>query len=161
MHYLVQSLNYRRDTGRVSELVDAAKVAAWGPKLVPFDGRRKVKVPLGPPRTDTDGNAFARTIDVVVEGNGDVFLVRAGSFRSGHTLINAQVEGSELIPLDNSATTPPSINRTWFVALCTSLFHRVTGKAPSASTEEADAAEESHEPTAAKASGRRKVTKRR
>jgi DnaJ family protein C protein 1 len=83
MHYLVQGVAYRRDTARVAELVGAAKAAAWGPRLVPVDGRRKVRVPLGPARADADGNAFAgRTIDVVVDGSGDVFLVRAAPARA-------------------------------------------------------------------------------
>jgi DnaJ family protein C protein 1 len=76
MHYLVQTLNYRRDTARVSELQSAARNAAWGPKLIPVDTQRKVKIPLGPPRVDENGNQFTgRTLDVVVEANGDVFIV--------------------------------------------------------------------------------------
>jgi DnaJ family protein C protein 1 len=72
LHYMVQKLNYNRDTGRVRELQSAARQAAWGPKLVPMEGRRKVKIPLGPQRED---GSIGRTIDVVVEGNGDVFFV--------------------------------------------------------------------------------------
>jgi DnaJ family protein C protein 1 len=79
LHYLVMRLNYARDVRRVAQLVDAARLAAWGPKLVPVDGRRKVKVPLsGAARADENGNVFSgRTIDVVVESSGDVFLVCA------------------------------------------------------------------------------------
>lgn len=43
LQYLVQSLNYKRDLGRIESIVSQARTAAWGAKLVPTsEGQRKV-----------------------------------------------------------------------------------------------------------------------
>jgi DnaJ family protein C protein 1 len=90
-------------------------------------------------------------------------------------LTHAQVEGAALIPLDNSAATPPAVSRTWFVALVTSLVRRATGKAPAAEGAAEEDGEDSTPGTpdseggpstggaraVEKAGGRRRATKRR
>lgn len=78
MHYLVQRVQYKSDLARVERFVRDAKAAAWGPKMIPVDGSRKVRIALGgPPRYDEDGNPVnARAIDMVVEGSGQVYIVR-------------------------------------------------------------------------------------
>lgn len=78
LHYLVQRLNYKKDLARIERFVSDARSAAWGPKMIPVEGRRKVKVSLGgQARYDEDGNPInGRSIDMVVEGSGDVFIVR-------------------------------------------------------------------------------------
>jgi DnaJ homolog subfamily C member 1 len=43
LHYLIQRLNYKRDKVRVEKIMQAARVAAWGPKLIAIEGRRKVR----------------------------------------------------------------------------------------------------------------------
>lgn len=42
LQYLVQKVNYRRDLEKVRQTMRAARLAAWGPKMVPLEGRRKV-----------------------------------------------------------------------------------------------------------------------
>jgi DnaJ homolog subfamily C member 1 len=77
MHYLVQKISYGSDLKRIERFQSDAKLAAWGPKLTPIEGKRKARVPVGPARVDEDGNMFAaRAIDMVVEGSGAVYIVR-------------------------------------------------------------------------------------
>lgn len=52
LQYLVQRINYRRDLKRIERIVGKAKAAAWGPKMIPVNGKRKVRsLPFtyGPP----------------------------------------------------------------------------------------------------------------
>ena len=42
LHYVVLHLNYKRDLERVEHIINQAKLAAWGPKMLPVGGRRKV-----------------------------------------------------------------------------------------------------------------------
>ena len=42
-HYIVQRLNYARDIARVKFIIREAKAAAWGQKMSPIEGRRKVR----------------------------------------------------------------------------------------------------------------------
>ena len=92
LQYLVQKVNYRRDLEKVRQTMRDARLAAWGPKMVPLGERRKVcrfqdrvvlvgtplqvKVNLGGgPRIDEGGNIVpGRMVDMVVDGNG-VYLV--------------------------------------------------------------------------------------
>jgi DnaJ homolog subfamily C member 1 len=39
---LVQRMNYTRDLQRIEKIRGEARSAAWGPKLVPSEGQRKV-----------------------------------------------------------------------------------------------------------------------
>ena len=43
LQYLVQRINYKRDLQRIERIVGKAKAAAWGPKMIPTNGRRKVR----------------------------------------------------------------------------------------------------------------------
>ncbi|KAI9448023.1 DnaJ-domain-containing protein [Lactarius indigo] len=112
LHYIVQHLNFKRDLARIEHIVGQAKLVAWGPKMIPSSSRRKVKVNLGgPPRLDEDGNVIlGRSIDVVVESNGDVFMLESDG---GQTPINA------------TAATAPSLQSTWFLSLVTVLISRL------------------------------------
>jgi len=87
----------------------------------PIEGKRKVKVSMGGRAfPGEDGNATSgKMLEMVVEGQ-NVYIVEANG---------------ELLPLDNSAATPPSFGRTWFVALVTSIFWKVKSKANGASGE--------------------------
>ena len=40
---MVQSINYKRDLQRIERIVGKAKAAAWGPKMIPVNGKRKVR----------------------------------------------------------------------------------------------------------------------
>lgn len=39
-------MNYKRDLGRIQQLTENAKLAAWGPKMIPLDERKKVCICL-------------------------------------------------------------------------------------------------------------------
>ncbi|KAI9467024.1 DnaJ-domain-containing protein [Lactarius psammicola] len=114
LQYIVQHINFKRDLIRIEHILGQAKLVAWGPKMIPSSSRRKVKVNLGgPPRLDEDGNVIqGRSIDVVVESNGDVFMVQLES-------------DGEQTPINATAATAPSLRSTWFLALVTVLISRV------------------------------------
>lgn len=103
LQYLVQILNYKRDLRRVELAIQDAKLAAWGPKMEPLQGKRKVKVNLGGgPRQDEDGNVAAgKMLDMVVEQDNVFILDPSGSLHL----------------LDTSSATPAAISRTWFIGL--------------------------------------------
>ena len=42
LQYLVQRMNYNRDLKRIEWIVGQARQAAWGAKLNPIEGQRKV-----------------------------------------------------------------------------------------------------------------------
>lgn len=42
LHYVIQRMNYKRDLERIEQILDQAKLAAWGPKMIPVGSRRKV-----------------------------------------------------------------------------------------------------------------------
>ena len=98
VHYTIQRINYRNDLARIDRFVSEARSAAWGPRMVPLEGKRKVRPHLnlmanpreligagcdqvrvnmgGRAYLDEDGNVVpGRQLDMVVEGN-DVFIVR-------------------------------------------------------------------------------------
>jgi DnaJ homolog subfamily C member 1 len=37
-------MNYTRDVKRIEKIMGDARLAAWGPKLIPVEGKRKVCV---------------------------------------------------------------------------------------------------------------------
>lgn len=78
LQYIVLHMNYKRDLVRIERISKDARLAAWGPKLIPVDGQRKVKVNLGGNMSrDEDGNVVnrGRLIDMVVDQDGSVFFV--------------------------------------------------------------------------------------
>ncbi|KAF9780123.1 DnaJ-domain-containing protein [Thelephora terrestris] len=102
LQYMVQKLNYAKDVERIERIRHDARTTAWGNRLVPPEGQKKVRVNLGGRiRFDEDGNALpGKMIDMVVEGE-NVYIAEDG----------------ELILLDASSATPASLNNTWFVGL--------------------------------------------
>jgi len=115
LHYLIQHMNYKRDLARVEYIISQAKQAAWGPKMLPVGSRRKVKVNLsGPSRFDEDGNVIGgKSIDMVVESNGDVFMLEADG---------------EQTPINASAATRPSLRNTWSITLVAALLDKMLGR---------------------------------
>ncbi|CAK5275597.1 unnamed protein product [Mycena citricolor] len=98
-HYMAQRVNYKNDLERIDRIVKEAQLAAWGPKLVPIDGQRKVKVNLG------GQGSQGRLIDMVVDLD-NVYILDDG----------------ELHLLDSSTATVPAVANTWFIALVRSLY---------------------------------------
>src|ERR1700753_1794418 len=72
LQYTVQKLNHKRDMERIDRLVKAARAVAWGPKGIPVDGKRKVRVPLSGNLNDDEGRG--RMVELMVEKD-QVFLV--------------------------------------------------------------------------------------
>jgi len=112
LQYVVQRMNYKRDLARIKHILEQAKLAAWGPKMIPSGSRRKVKVNLGgPPRLDEDGNVVpGRSIDMIVESNGEVIMLEADG---------------EQTPINSAAANPPSLRSTWAVSLVTTLTGKI------------------------------------
>lgn len=75
LQYLIKSINYKKDLERIELIVAKAKSAAWGPKMVPLPGKRKVRVNLGEARDENGEVTGSKFLDMIVEGS-DVFLVR-------------------------------------------------------------------------------------
>ncbi|KAK7060570.1 hypothetical protein VNI00_001336 [Paramarasmius palmivorus] len=111
LQYVVQKMNYKRDLARIEHVTREARLAAWGTKMVPIEGQRKVKVNLGgPPRMDEDGNVVGgRMLDMVVSGNAVYILDPTG----------------DMHPVDASTAVPAAISRTWFLSLLRSLFQSI------------------------------------
>ncbi|KAF8845860.1 DnaJ-domain-containing protein [Paxillus ammoniavirescens] len=109
LQYLVQKMNHNRDLKKVRQTIRDARLAAWGQKLIPLEGRRKVKVNLGGgARVDGNGDVVpGKMIDMVVDGD--------------HVYI---WEPSGLHLLDETSATPPAISRTWFISLLCSLLQK-------------------------------------
>jgi len=115
LQYMIQRINYKRDLQRIEDIINRARLAAWGPKLVPLPGKRKVKVGLGAGK-DEDGNADSKQLDMVVEGD-DVFILE---------------RGGAMIPISASTATIPSIGHTWFISLIKGLYHKVVSRSTQA-----------------------------
>jgi len=142
LHYVIQRINYQNDLKRIEKFVRDARLAAWGPKMIPQEGKKKVKVAVGGRAyRDEEGNVYpAKQLDMIVEG-GDVYILEPDG---------------QLLSLDDGAASPPSIRRTWFVALVLSIVetvkHRASGK-----TNSEPAPQESPEPV----NGRRTRSKKK
>ncbi|KAG6869270.1 hypothetical protein C0993_000023 [Termitomyces sp. T159_Od127] len=104
LHLLVQKMNYKKDLERIDRIRQQARTTAWGPKAIPLEGQRKVKVNLSGEESTNN-----RWIDLVVEGQNVYILDSSG---------NMEI-------LDASAATPPSVYNTWFIALIMSLVRKV------------------------------------
>ncbi|PCH41045.1 DnaJ-domain-containing protein [Wolfiporia cocos MD-104 SS10] len=140
LQYVVQSINYKRDLARIETIVGLARSAAWGSKLTPLEGQKKVKVNLGGGlRVDEDGNVVSgKMVDMAVEGP-NVYIVDSDNI---------------LLPVNADSATPPSIKRTWFVALVLALYvkvarrtdHQSNGEDALGDSEEADDASASETP---------------
>ncbi|PPR07048.1 hypothetical protein CVT26_005249 [Gymnopilus dilepis] len=117
LQLFVQRFNYRKDLARIEFITRKAKAAAWGPKMIPVKGQRKVRVNLGESRDDegeVSGNKF---VDMVVEDPHVYLLEPSGDMHL----------------IDASTAVKPTITNTWFISLLRSLFHKVTGKKPAVS----------------------------
>ncbi|KAJ7590901.1 DnaJ domain-containing protein [Mycena floridula] len=122
MQYIVQGLNYKRDLQKVERIIAEAKLAAWGTKMVPIEGARKVRISAGE-RHDEDGRALGgRTIDMVVE-NQQVYILDP----SGEKHL-----------LDTSAAVPAGISRLWIPVLLNSWFRKFVPEKTTSNDSESD-----------------------
>nr|GAT59925.1 predicted protein [Mycena chlorophos] len=107
--YAAQHVNSRRDLARIEDIVRQARQVAWGPRMVPVEGQRKVKVNLG---GGPESEAPERWISMVVDANNVYFLHPDGDM--------------EL--LDASTATQPAISSTWFIVLVRSSYQLAFGR---------------------------------
>ncbi|KAF8195803.1 DnaJ domain-containing protein [Mycena galopus ATCC 62051] len=145
-HHIVQHINYRNDLKRVERFVKEAQLAAWGPKLIPIEGQRKVKVNVAA-RADEDGESVRkRWVDMVVDAKNVYILDPSG----------------EMHVLDKSTATPPAFANTWFFALVKSLYQnvvdRVTGPPKERTSPEPEGDDDDESGTASEAPGSGTVT---
>ncbi|KAJ1309207.1 hypothetical protein OPQ81_004876 [Rhizoctonia solani] len=114
LQYFVQKMNYTRDLERVRDLVNRAKLAAWGPRMIPVEGTRKVRIPATQASAEemSYGAGNTRTIELVVKGDGTVW--------------HNTSDGEELF--DESILHKPAFSSTWAPSLVKSLIGKVTGK---------------------------------
>lgn len=106
LQLLVQRINYKRDLERIEKVRGEARSAAWGPKLVPNVGKRKVKINLG---TQHEDGGNTKWIDMVVDGQ-DVYILDPSG---------------EMHLLDSSSAVKPTLSNTWFLVLVKSLYLKV------------------------------------
>ncbi|CAA7259842.1 unnamed protein product [Cyclocybe aegerita] len=113
LQYVVQRFNYKKDLARIEVIVGKAKAAAWGPKMIPVNGQRKVRVNLGDSYED-GYSAGAKFLDMVVDEQHVYLLEPSGDMHL----------------IDASTATPASISNTWFIVLVRSLYHKAAGVKP-------------------------------
>ncbi|PFH52799.1 hypothetical protein AMATHDRAFT_139079, partial [Amanita thiersii Skay4041] len=101
LQYIIQRINYKRDSKRVQHIIREAQLAAWGPRLVPVAGQRKVKVNIGLQRHEDGFIEGSKFIDMVVETNAVYILDPSG----------------EMHIVDESTATKPEFSKTWAFAL--------------------------------------------
>ncbi|KDR83660.1 hypothetical protein GALMADRAFT_235985 [Galerina marginata CBS 339.88] len=111
LQYVIQRINYRKDLERIDFITGKAKAAAWGPKMIPVNGQRKVRVNLGDAR-DEDGEVLGtKWLDMIVEDSHVYLLEPSGDMHL----------------IDSSTALRPAIGNTWFLTLLKSLFTKATG----------------------------------
>lgn len=70
----MQSINYKKDLQRIETIIARARSAAWGAKLTPIVGQRKVRVGLGD-SVDSEGEYVgSKFVDMIVDEH-NVYLV--------------------------------------------------------------------------------------
>ncbi|KAJ7781150.1 DnaJ domain-containing protein [Mycena metata] len=107
-HYVVQHINYRSDLQRIHRFVKEAQLAAWGPKLIPVEGQRKVKVNV----SGADEDSRKRWLDMVVDAKNVYILDPSGDMHL----------------LDASTATRPAFTNTWFIALVKSYYYKAVDR---------------------------------
>jgi len=149
---MVHRMNYSRDLARIETITREARTAAWGNKLIPGDGQKKVKINLsGGHRFDENGDMVGgRMLEMIVDGN-DVFI---------------SDDNGALIKVDASTAVRPSISDTWILKHVKRLFHtvirrdqamRVTQESESDDASTSEMSSSDHQGTATK--GRRAAVK--
>ncbi|KAJ7180181.1 DnaJ domain-containing protein [Mycena crocata] len=138
-HYIVQHINYRNDLERIERFIKDAQLAAWGPKLVPIEGQRKVKVNLAGSQRTNEG----RWIDMVVDSKNVYILDPSGDMHL----------------LDASTANRPNFTNTWFIALVKSSYYKAVDRfTPSKEHGSPEPEDDGDESTASEAPGSGTVT---
>jgi len=111
LQYMVQRINFKKDLARIELILRRARKAAWGPKLIPVNGQRKVRVNLGDEH-DEDGDVVgSRFLEMVVNEEG-VYLLEPNG---------------DLHAVDASSAPQPAITNTWFISLVKIILRKSFG----------------------------------
>ncbi|KIO32767.1 hypothetical protein M407DRAFT_95742 [Tulasnella calospora MUT 4182] len=119
LQLVVQKMNYKKDLERIDRFRSKARQAAWGPRMIPQPGAKKVRVSLSNSIQDEDGPT-ARFVDMLVEGE-HVYLLG----------------DDEPVLLDGDVATKPTIGNTWAINLIKALIQKALPKSDSPSEETA------------------------
>ena len=125
---MVQRINHKKDLARIELILVRARKAAWGPKLIPTNGQRKVKVNLGDEH-DEDGDVVgSKFLDMVVNEEGVylVSMVFLEMFPFVLTCIQLEPNG-DLHLVDASSATRPAITNTWFISIVKFVLWKAFG----------------------------------
>ncbi|KAG9016634.1 hypothetical protein FRB90_002749 [Tulasnella sp. 427] len=107
LQLVAQKMNYKKDLERIERFRTKARQAAWGVRMIPQPGAKKVRVSLSNSIEDEDSPA-ARYVDMLVEGE-HVYLLG----------------DDEPVLLDASVAPKPSIRNTWAINLAKALARKV------------------------------------
>ncbi|KAG8901869.1 hypothetical protein FRC01_009725 [Tulasnella sp. 417] len=110
LQLVVQKMNYKKDLERIDRFRIKARTAAWGVRMIPQPGAKKVRVSLSNSIEDEDAPT-ARFVDMLVEGE-HVYLLG----------------DDEPILLDANVATMPTIGNTWAINLVKALVQKVLPK---------------------------------
>ncbi|KAG8948089.1 hypothetical protein FRC04_010001 [Tulasnella sp. 424] len=119
LQLVVQRMNYKKDLERIDRFRTKARQAAWGARMIPQPGAKKVRVSLSNNMEDDDAPT-ARYVDMLVEGE-HVYLLG----------------DDEPVLLDANVAVKPSMGNTWAINLAKSLVHKVLPQSNSSSEETA------------------------
>lgn len=74
IQHIIAQYNRKRDLKRIERFVRLGRAAAYGPKGVPIEGKRKVRVPIIDGGEDSGNARAGRMVDLLVDGT-EVFMV--------------------------------------------------------------------------------------
>jgi len=109
LQHIIAHYNRTKDLARVDRFVRLGKASAWGPKGVPLEGKRKVRVPVAGGDDTAARSAGGRMVDLLVDGT-DVYLTGPDH---------------EPVLLDESMAPIPRLQDTWAAALAVKVYERI------------------------------------
>jgi len=113
LQLVVQKMNYKKDLDRINRFVTKARIAAWGPKMIPQPGSKKVRVSLETSGPEQDGG---RSVEMLVDEH-HVYLLG----------------DDEPVPLDENVATKPTLTNTWAINLVKALIQKALPKSQATS----------------------------
>ncbi|KAL0949479.1 hypothetical protein HGRIS_009532 [Hohenbuehelia grisea] len=114
MQHIVQRMTYSTDLKRVQRIISDAKLQAWGPKMIPLEGEKRVKVNIGSPQYDEDGYPVPSNRQIMMVVRGQEVFIR-------------NPDGSEE-PVNESTASKPALSNTWFISLVKFAFSSAIGR---------------------------------
>ncbi|KAJ7094680.1 DnaJ domain-containing protein [Mycena belliarum] len=138
--YIVQHITYRTDLQRIEGFVQDARLAAWGPKMMPVEGQRKVKVNLA--GSHAQRVSEGRWIDMVVDAKNVYILDPSGDMHL----------------LDASTANRAAFTNTWFIHLVKSVYRKAVQRITGAPKESGSDAEDDGNASSSETPGSGTVT---